>query len=98
MVLKRTRLFPFAASLSLLASVALAITPLLIPNVQIVFLMIANWVFFMVLGHSISPPAPFLLGRPPAGVERKRWHIWCLALIAFSASGFFALLNSERIS
>ncbi|WP_370297780.1 hypothetical protein, partial [Qipengyuania mesophila] len=67
MVLKRTRLFPFAASLSVLASVALAITPLLIPNVQIIFLMIANWAFFMLLGYSISPPAPFLLGRPPVG-------------------------------
>ena len=97
MDVNRARIFPLAAALSISNSVVLAVVPFAIPGIPIGFLIASNWLFFMLLGYAMLPPAPFLLGRPPIGPERDRWNVWRLALVAFSASSLFALLNSERI-
>ena len=97
MLATRAKLFPIFGSASLLASLALGSCPFLMPSVPIGPLVFVNWVCFMLLGYSISPPPPFLLGRPPEGQERYRWNVWRLATVAFTACGTVAFLNAERV-
>ena len=85
-----------AASLSLAASLVLAVMPFVVPYMPIGPVILVNWILFILVGYwAIPKPLRFL--PPFQKMERANSRLWRLVFIAFVAASWIALFNSRNV-